>query len=228
MASIQTGHKTGFDAANTTAVTVTKPDTSPSGDMILIAIMSDLNANNFTFDGSFAELFADEAFQSVATAGVAYKTSGGAEANYTVTVTSERQAWICLSVNSHDGIDGTPPVRNTGSGTTATFPAFTPSVAGCLGIRILANDNVATTLPYGAMSDGTWTKLDEVGGASAGAIGLWYKALPDTSEQAAATSVMAVTEQWWAASFAIKPAAAAGTKAPVFRPKILRVWTINR
>lgn len=227
--TIQPGQTKGADGSNTTSTTVTKPGTSPSGDLIFICIGSDLNANTFTFDGSFTELYPDEAYQSVATAGIAYKTSGGAESNYTVTIgTSERQVYICFSVNGHNGID-VHPASTSGSGATATFPDMTTTQADCLGIRVcLTDQNATSTVPFGAMSGSGWTLLDEVFGASAGGCGVWYKALTSAGLEASGTAALNVSEQWWAVSFAIAPAAAAATKAPVFRPKTLRIWTINR
>lgn len=210
--SIQTGNTKGSSVSNETTTTVTKPGTSPSGDLIFIAIVSDAASNTFTFDGSFTELYIDESYQSVSTAGVAYKTSGGAESNYSVTIgTSERQAWQCFSVTGHNGIN-VSPASSSGSSGTATFPAMTTTVDDCLGIRICTTDqNATSTIPFGAMSGSGWTQLDEVFGTSAGAVGVWYKTITTATTEASTTATLNVSEQWWTASFAIAPAATGTT-----------------
>lgn len=226
-ASVQTGQQKGADAANTTATPVTKPTTSPSGDLVFICLGSDLNANTITYDGSFTGIYNSEAYQSVATGSLAYKTSGGSEVNYTVNVgTTERQVWICFSVTGHNGIDGTPPASSSGSGATATFPAVTTTQNNCLLLRFcLTDQNATSTVPFGEMTG--FTLIDEHFGTSAGGVGAWYKVLAATGTEAAGTAALNTSEQWWTATIAIAPAAA-GTKAPVIRPKILRIWTINR
>lgn len=232
MASIQAGHKKGADASSVTTTPVTKPDTAPSGDLVFILMSSDANTPQvFTFDGAFTELYPDALYQSAATAVVAYKTSGGSESDYSVGMgTSERQVWICFAVTDHNGID-VSATANTGSSGTATFPAMTPTETGCLGIRVcLTDQNATSTVPFGTMSGSGWSLIDEHFGASAGGIGAWQKTLGTGGvEEASGTATLNVSEQWWAVSFAIKPAAAASGKAPIlFRPRVLRVWTRYR
>lgn len=206
--SIQTGNITGFNTSNTTNVTVVHPSTSPANDLVFICMGSDLNAQTFTYDGSFTELYIDEAFQSAATASVAYKTSGGSEADYTVTMgTTERQAWQAFSVTGGSGINASP-ASSSGSGGTATFPAITTTVDNCLVIRVCITDvSAGLTTPFGAMSGSGWTQLAEVSGTSAAAVGVWYKTITTATTEAATTSTLNVSEQWWTASFAIAPAA---------------------
>jgi hypothetical protein len=189
---------------------------------------SDLSGQTFTFPAGFSDLFAASAYQAVATSIIPYKTSGGSESAYTVGVgTTERQSWICFAVTSHNGIHGTPPARNDGSGTTATCPAITTTVDGCLLIRVVMTDQNATaTTPFGAMAG--WTMLDEQYGASAGGIGAFYLLQTTQGTEAAGTTTLNVSEQWAAFTFAIAPAAAAGAKAPVVRRKPSGIWTFNR
>ena len=206
--SIQTGNITGFNTSNTTNVTVVHPSTSPANDLVFICMGSDLNAQTFTYDGSFTELYIDEAFQSAATASVAYKTSGGSEADYTVTMgTTERQAWQAFSVTGGSGINASP-ASSSGSSGTATFPAITTTVDNCLAIRVCITDvSAGLTTPFGAMSGSGWTQLTEVSGSSAAAVGVWYKTVATATTEAATTATLNISEQWWTASFAIAPSA---------------------
>ena len=206
--SIQTGNITGFNSSNTTSVTVVHPSTSPANDLVFICMGSDLNAQTFTYDGSFTELYIDEAFQSAATASVAYKTSGGAESDYTVTMgTTERQAWQAFSVTGGSGINASP-ASSSGSSGTATFPAITTTVDNCLAIRVCITDvSAGLTTPFGAMSGSGWTQLAEVSGTSAAAVGVWYKTVTTATTEASTTATLNISEQWWTASFAIAPSA---------------------
>lgn len=226
-ASVQSGQQKGASASNETSTTVTKPTTAPSGDLIFICLGSDLNSNTITYDGSFTNDYSSEAYQSVATASIAHKTSGGSETDYTVTVgTTERQVWICFAVTGHNGLDGTPPASNSGSSGTASFPAITTSENNCLILRFcLTDQNATSTVPFGAMTG--FTLIDEHFGTSAGGVGAWYKFLASAGTEAAGTATLNTSEQWWTATIAIK-SAAASTKAPAVRPRVLRVWTINR
>lgn len=225
--TIQAGNTSGADASNTTSTPVTKPGTSPSGDLIILPIGSDLSsAQTFTFDGSFTKLYTDEFYQSVANACIAYKTSGGAETDYTVTLgTTERQVWQCLSVHGHNGFDA-HPASNSGSGTTATFPDMTTTQNDCLGIRVcLTDQNATSTIPFGAMSGSGWTLLAEIFGTSAGGCGVWYKSLPTAGLESSGTATLNTSEQWWTVSFAVAPAAA-GTKAPPPKRRVTRQWVL--
>lgn len=205
--AIQTGHTKGADTSSTTTTTVTHPSTAPSGDKVFICMGSDPSGQTFSYDGSFTELYVDESFQSAASASVAYKTSGGSEANYSVTLgTSERQAWIAFSVTGAGAIHGTPPASNSGSSGTATFPAITTTKNDCLLIRVVITDpSAGDTTPFGAMSGSGWTKLDEIYGTSAAGVGVFYKVLATAGTEASGTATLNVSEQWWTATFAIEP-----------------------
>jgi hypothetical protein len=165
---------------------------------------SDPNGQAFGYPVGFTELYQDESFQSAASASVAYKTSGGSEGNYSVTLgTSERQAWISFAVTGHNGIN-VSPVSSNGSSATATFPAMTTTANNCLGIRVVITDpSAGDTTPFGAMTG--WTKLDEIFFTSAAGVGVYYKAIATAGTEASGTATLNVSEQWWTASFAIAP-----------------------
>lgn len=217
--TVQTGNQKGASSGNETTTVVTVPSTAPAGDLIFIPMGSDANGQVFTFPGAFTELYNDEAFQTVATADVAYKTSAGGESNYSITLgTTERQVWQSFAVTGHNGIH-VSPASNNGSGGTATFPAMTTTLNDCLGIRVCITDqNATSTVPFGAMTG--WTLLDEIFGTSAGAVGVWYKTLATAGTEASGTATLNVSDQWWATTFAIAPAAAPATERsrPNIRP----------
>jgi len=212
--TIQAGNQSGASSGNETTTVVTVPSTAPAGDLIFIPMGSDANGQVFTFPAGFTELYNDEAFQTVASADVAYKTSAGGESNYSITLgTTERQVWQSFAVTGHNGIH-VSPASNNGSSGTATFPAMTTTVNDCLGIRVCVTDqNATSTVPFGAMSGSGWTLLAEIFGTSAGAVGVWYKTLATAGTEASGTATLNVSEQWWTASFAIAPVAATSEKS---------------
>lgn len=222
--TVQTGNQKNASTGNETTTVVTVPSTAPAGDLIFIQMGSDFSSQGFTFPAGFTKLYSDEAFQTVATAVVAYKTSAGGESNYSITLSSaERQVHQSFSVTGHNGIH-VSPASNNGSGGTATFPAMTTTVDDCLGVRVCITDqNATSTVPFGAMTG--WTLLDEIFGTSAGAVGVWYKTLATAGTEASGTATLNVSEQWWTASFAIAPAAPAATERT--RPNIRPVRSMN-
>ncbi len=217
--TIQTGNQKGASSGNETTTVVTVPTTAPAGDLIFIPMGSDANGQVSTFPAGFTKLYSDEAFQTVATAVVAYKASAGGESNYSITLSSaERQVHQSFSVTGHNGIH-VSPASNNGSGGTATFPAMTTTLNDCLGIRVCITDqNATSTIPFGAMSGSGWTLLDEIFGTSAGAVGVWYKTLATAGTEASGTATLNVSEQWWTASFAIAPPGATERSRPNIRP----------
>lgn len=219
--TVQTGNQKNASTGNETTTVVTVPSTAPAGDLIFIPMGSDANGQVSTFPGAFTKLYNDEAFQAVATAVVAYKTSAGGESNVSVGLaSSERQVWQSFAVTGHNGIH-VSPASNNGSGGTATFPAMTTTVDDCLGVRVCITDqNATSTIPFGAMSGSGWTLLDEIFGVSVGAVGVWTKPLTAQGTEASGTATLNVSEQWWTASFAIAPAAPAATERsrPNIRP----------
>jgi hypothetical protein len=224
--AIQTGWTKGNSTGNETTTVVTVPTTAPNGDLIFICMGSDASGQAFTYPGGYTEIYVDESFQTAASASVAYKTSGGSESNYSVSLgTSERQAWIAFSVTGQNGIDVSPASSN-GSSATATFPAMTTTQNDCLGIRVLICDlSAGDTTPFGAMTG--WTFLDSIFFTSAAAVGVWYKTLTSAGTESSGTATLALSEQWWTASFAIAPAATAATKAPPpLKRRVTRRWVL--
>ena len=82
--TVQTGNQKGASSGNETTTVVTVPTTAPANDLIFVPMGSDANGQVSTFPGAFTKLYNDEAFQTVATAVVAYKTSAGGESNVSV------------------------------------------------------------------------------------------------------------------------------------------------
>lgn len=177
-----------------------------NGDVVHIAMVSDAASQVFTFPAGYTKQYSDVSVNGAATAVLARKTASSEPSNFNVTLgTSERQVYIAFSVTGDGGVNATG-TSGTGTGSTATCPAVTTTVDDCLLIRFVATDiSAGTTLPHGTMSG--WTKLAEQDTGSGGALSIHYKVLATHGTEASATVSMNVSEQWWAGTFAIAPAA---------------------
>lgn len=212
------GSNEGASSGNeTTTNVITPPNTN--GDVIYTAMTSDAASQVFTYPAGFAKVINDVTYQSAATVSAAYKTASGEPSNFNVTLgTSERQVWISWSVSGDGGIH-VIATENTGNSSTATCPAITTTVNDCLLFRVVATDvSAGTTLPHGSMTG--WTLLTDEFQTSGGALSVYYKTLATAGTEASATVSLAVSEQWYANTFAIAPAVAPATERtrPIIRP----------
>lgn len=199
----------GQSAGNETTSTVTTP-TNVNGDKIVIAMVSDSNAQTFAFPGGWNEFFPDEFIipsNHQAGGAMAEKTAASEGASYAVTLgVSEKQTWEAFSIRATGGLDGTPPASGNGSSATATFPAITTSVNNCLICRVvMADSSAGSILPLGEMTG--FYKIAERFNTSGGNIGLYAKLLATAGTEAAGTATLGVAEQWNAWSFAWQPTA---------------------
>lgn len=199
----------GFDQGGSSGnETLTNIPSYPhtNGDVVHIAMVSDAASQVFTFPAGYTKQYSDASVNSAATAVLARKTASSEPSSFDVTLgTSERQCYIAFSVTGDGGVNATG-TSGTGTGSSATCPAVTTTVDNCLLIRFVATDiSAGTTLPHGTMSG--WTKLAEQDTGSGGALSIHYKVLATHGTEASATVSMNVSEQWWAGTFAIAPAA---------------------
>jgi len=199
------GFDQGGSSGNETSTNIPSyPHTN--GDVVHIAMVSDAASQVFTFPAGYTKQYSDVSVNSAATAVLARKTASSEPSSFNVTLgTSERQCYIAFSVTGDGGVNATG-TSGTGTGSSATCPAVTTTVDDCLLIRFVATDiSAGTTLPHGTMSG--WTKLAEQDTGSGGALSIHYKVLTTHGTEASATVSLNVSEQWWAGTFAIAPAA---------------------
>jgi hypothetical protein len=224
--TIVAGSTSGADAGNTTSTTVTAP-TNIAGDVIYIAIASDLTSQTFTGPAGFSTLYSNvdiPATSPTATFAMFYKTSGGSEpGTYSVGVgTTERQAWVAFAVRGDGGVGVTGSPNNSGTGSTAASVPFvtTPAIDYLL-IAVVATDvSAGLTTP---MTPTAMTKLNEASGSSAAAVCVCYEAATTAGTWPSNSGVtLNVAEQWLGVSFAIAPVAVAST---ISRPDVKPVMS---
>ena len=213
------GTGAGNSTGNETTTTVVLTPNS-EGDVVHIAMVSDAATQTFTFPAGFSKLY-DAQVLSALSATLARKTAASESGSYAVTLgTSERQCWVVWSVSGDGGVHASA-TANTGTSATATCPAITTTVNDCLLFRLVATDTSAiTSAPTNDMAGAGWTELATQIATSSGAISVYSKPLATAGAEIAASVTLFASDQWWATTFAIAPAAPAATERsrPNIRP----------
>jgi len=198
---VRPGHTTTLDESDTTTRVIDAP-THEEADLIVIFVGDDV-PNDDISSTNFDYISGAEFDTSSLTAAALKKAATGAEpATYTVTTTAEdRCALVAIAIANHGGIDAVAPIA-TGQSNTVTLPAVTPGAANALCVRTVFADRNVT--PMGSLSG--FTKITDVGIASAASVGVYYKQLTSTDEVTAATVSISDVEQWIGLTFTVGPA----------------------
>lgn len=209
------GSQLSSRASNAVDDVVDLPASVAAGDLIIVFHFSDGPALSVTFPSPWVEIKDALTSGSVSTVAVGYLIASGGETTVTVTkAVTERFSAIAIRISSASWHGTTPPEITTGvtgSNTTPDPDSLDPAGWGTedtLWIAVMAFDDSAGSgtvdaYPYASNN----LKAPGVSSAGNGAI--------CTTESAVAsidpgTFTINPTDEWWAGTVAVRPAAGAG------------------
>lgn len=199
-------YDTEVQTSNSTSITLTKPAGTVSGDLLLIWVATDgIIAHTGPAGWTDETVNLEEGTQI--SGRLFSKIAGGSEpADYTVTKDiTERSAGLILAIQDNGGVDVV--AGDTGpTAASATCPTVTTTVDDTLLFRLAAGDQGDATTPH--TTESGYTMTGNVGGASSASVSGQYKTQASAGASGTQTVGMSASQEWLAATIAIKPAAA--------------------
>ena len=223
--------ETGSNKSTGTSQTpnITHGLTINSGDKVVITGNANASGNVWSDNNGSTPLTVDfgETGSGTNTYAIMSRIAGASEpANYTFNLSGSSQAWsIIIRVFSGGhastmwNVAPAAGTRASGTGTTATSPNMTTTVAGAMGILFCSNDTATTTLS--APTNGYGTLVEHHTSRTQGsAIQVW----PTATTVGTAAMTLSASQDWMIHQIALEPAAAGGPVIPVFMAQYRKRW----
>ena len=212
------GSQLSSRASNAIDDTVDLPASVAAGDLLLVFHYSD-GATTRTFPGSWVEIKDATVSGDMASIGVAYLIAAGGETSVVVTKSvTERFTAIAIRISAASWHGTTAPEISTGiqgSSTTPNPDVLNPAgwdIEDTLWIAAMCWDDGAGTMTVNAYPYASNNLVSAaVNSAGRGAIATLESAV---ASEDPGTFTLSATDQWWAGTVAVRPAAAAAATDP--------------